>query len=112
MVDGPNVGRSMREHRRFALQPANRDDGYNRHEHAAAPDDNYRKVFGDNAGRLAGAAYDVVGFFKTTPNSNAGRPDSDRTILVGDISRAKPQKSNVNKDQANGYSFAPTAKAR
>jgi choline dehydrogenase-like flavoprotein len=70
IVDSPNVGRRMREHRCFALQfRINRNIGYNRSLSTMTR----RAVTGakylvNHKGPLSTAAYDVIGFFKSSPD--------------------------------------------
>lgn len=86
VVDSPNVGRRMREHRTFALQyRLNRNLGYNRQ----------LATFGQQAltgvkyllthkGPLSTGAYDVVGFFKTSQD----QPRPDAQLLMAPFSAA------------------------
>ncbi|EID11756.1 GMC family oxidoreductase [Mycolicibacterium phlei] len=86
-VDSPNVGRRMREHRCVALQyRLNRNLGYNKRLATALQ----QAVTGvqylaTHKGPLASGAYDVVGFFKTSPELD--RPDAQ--LLMAPFS-AKP----------------------
>lgn len=111
VVDSPNVGRHMREHRCFALQfRLNRDIGYNRQlstplRQAATA----AQYLATKRGPLAGAAYDVIGFFKTSPDLE--RPDAQ--ILFAPFSLTPYQQgkaANVEREpgiQANGYLLRP-----
>jgi choline dehydrogenase len=84
IVDSPNVGRRMREHRCFAIQfRLNRDVGYNRL--LATQWQQLRtgvKYLVTHDGPLSTSAYDVVGFFKTSPE----RPRPDAQILMAPFS--------------------------
>ena len=85
-VDSPNVGRRMREHRCFAIQfRLNRNVGYNRK--LATPAQQALtglQYLATHKGPLASGAYDVVGFFKTSPELD--RPDAQ--ILMAPFSAA------------------------
>ena len=85
-VDSPNVGRRMREHRCFAIQfRLNRNVGYNRR--LATPARQALtgiQYLATHKGPLASGAYDVVGFFKTSPELD--RPDAQ--ILMAPFSAA------------------------
>jgi choline dehydrogenase len=85
-VDSPNVGRRMREHRYFAIQfRLNRNVGYNRR--LATPGQQALsglQYLATHKGPLASGAYEVVGFFKTSPELD--RPDAQ--ILMGPFSAA------------------------
>jgi choline dehydrogenase-like flavoprotein len=85
-VDSPNVGRRMREHRCFAIQfRLNRNVGYNRK--LATPAQQALtglQYLATRKGPLASGAYDVVGFFKTSPELD--RPDAQ--ILMAPFSAA------------------------
>jgi choline dehydrogenase-like flavoprotein len=85
-VDSPNVGRRMREHRCFAIQfRLNSDVGYNR-KLATASQQALTGVqyLATHEGPLASGAYDVAGFFKTSPELD--RPDAQ--ILMAPFSAA------------------------
>src|SRR5262249_910836 len=86
VVDSPNVGRRMREHRCFAIQfRLNRNIGYNRL--LATPGRQALtslKYLVNHKGPLSTAAYDVIGFFKTSPDHE--RPDAQ--ILIAPMSAA------------------------
>ena len=76
IADSPNVGRRMREHRYFAIQfRLNQPAGYNRqlstplHQALTAA-----KYLATKRGPLAGTAFDIIGFFKTSPELE--RPDA------------------------------------
>ena len=76
IVDSPNVGRRMQEHRCFALQfRINKNIGYNKQ--LSTP---LRQAFTGakylvtKSGPLAGAAYDIIGFGKTS--AELERPDA------------------------------------
>lgn len=85
-VDSPNVGRRMREHRCFSTQfRLNRNLGYNRK--LATPGRQALtglQYLATHKGPLASSAYDVVGFFKTSPDLQ--RPDAQ--ILMAPFSAA------------------------
>lgn len=88
IADSPNVGRRMREHRCLVVQfRLNRDIGYNRllstPLRQAATTARYLVT---RRGPLAGAAFDVIGFFKTKPElDQPGRPDPHGAVLVGAV---------------------------
>lgn len=86
VVDSPNVGRRMREHRCFVIQfRLNRDVGYNRLLSTTARQAlTTARYLATKRGPLAGAAFDVVGFFKTSPELD--RPDAQ--ILMAPFSLA------------------------
>jgi choline dehydrogenase len=80
VVDSPNVGARMREHRVFLLQFRLADDlGYNKilsteaGQQAAAAE--YQAT---QSGPLAAPSFDIVGFFKTRPDLS--RPDAQFQI--------------------------------
>ncbi|ABM16659.1 GMC family oxidoreductase [Mycolicibacterium vanbaalenii] len=111
LADSPNVGRRMREHRCFALQfRLDRPVGYNRQ--LSTP---LRQAFtaarylATRRGPLAGAAFDVIGFFKTSPELE--RPDAQ--ILMAPFSLApyeQGKEATVERDpgiQAIGYLLRP-----
>lgn len=87
IVDSPNVGRRMREHRCAAVQYRLKSNvGYNRK--LATPLAQALSGIGylaTHKGPMATSAYDVVGFFKTTPDK--ARPDAQ--LLMAPFS-AKP----------------------
>jgi choline dehydrogenase-like flavoprotein len=111
VVDSPNVGQRMREHRCFAIQfRLNRRVGYNRQlstplRQAATA----AQYLATKRGPLAGAAFDVVGFFKTSPE--LARPDAQ--ILMAPFSLAPYQQGKaaaVEREpgiQAIGYVLRP-----
>ena len=111
IADSPNVGRRMREHLCFAIQfRLNRDVGYNRQlstplRQAATA----AKYLATRRGPLAGAAFDVVGFFKTSPELE--RPDAQ--IQIAPFSLAPYQQGKaaaVEREpgiQAIGYILRP-----
>jgi choline dehydrogenase-like flavoprotein len=90
VVDSPNVGARLREHRVFALQ------------FRLAEDLGYNKLLGTEAGRqaaalqyqtsrrgpLAGPACDIVGFFKTRPELD--RPDAQIQVAAYSILPLEP----------------------
>lgn len=86
IADSPNVGRRMREHRCLVVQfRLNRDIGCNRLlstplRQAATT----ARYLATRRGPLAGAAFDVIGFFKTKPELD--RPDAQ--ILMAPFSLA------------------------
>ncbi|MFV9634169.1 GMC family oxidoreductase [Mycobacterium neumannii] len=86
VVDSPNVGRRMREHRCFVIQfRLNCDIGYNRHLSTRARQAiTTARYLATKRGPLAGAAFDVIGFFKTSPELD--RPDAQ--ILMAPFSLA------------------------
>lgn len=86
VVDSPNVGRRMREHRCFVIQfRLNRDVGYNRLLSTKARQAlTTAKYLVTKRGPLAGPAFDVIGFFKTSPELD--RPDAQ--VLMAPFSLA------------------------
>nr|WP_268932369.1 GMC oxidoreductase [Mycolicibacterium hodleri] len=86
VVDSPNVGRRMLEHRCFAIQyRLNQNIGYNTSlSTPLAQAVSGVKYLATMTGRLASGAYDVVGFFKTSPELDC--PDAQ--ILMAPFSAA------------------------
>lgn len=86
VVDSPNVGRRMREHRCFVIQfRLDRDIGYNRQLSTPGRQAlTTARYLVTKRGPLAGAAFDVVGFFKTSHELD--RPDAQ--ILMAPFSLA------------------------
>jgi choline dehydrogenase len=86
IVDSPNVGRRMREHHCFALQfRLNRNLGYNRLLATPARQAiTAAKYLLTHKGPLSTPAYDVIGFFKTSPD----QPRPDAQILMAPFSAA------------------------
>jgi choline dehydrogenase-like flavoprotein len=86
IVDSPNVGRRMREHRCFAIQfRLNRNIGYNKLLATPAQQRiTTLKYFATHKGPMSTGAYDVVGFFKTSPD----QPRPDAQILMAPFSAA------------------------
>jgi choline dehydrogenase-like flavoprotein len=90
VVDSPNVGARMREHRVFMLQYRLKEDlGYNRllgteagQREAAAQYQTSRR------GPLATPAFDIVGFFKTRPELD--RPDAQFQIAPFSVRPLEP----------------------
>jgi choline dehydrogenase len=84
IADSPNVGRRMREHRCFAIQcRLNRPAGYNRQLSTPLRQAvTAAKYLATKRGPLAGPSYDVIGFFKTSPELE--RPDAQ--ILMAPFS--------------------------
>lgn len=111
IAHSPNVGRRMREHRCFALQfRLNRDVGYNRQLSTPLRQALTAATYlATKRGPLAGAAYDIIGFFKTSPELE--RPDAQ--ILIAPFSLAPYQQgkaAEVEREpgiQANGYILRP-----
>lgn len=85
-VDSPNVGQRMLEHRCLAVQyRLNKDIGYNKLLASPwAQAITGVKYLATRKGPLAGGAYDVVSFFKTSPELD--RPDAQ--ILMAPLSVA------------------------
>lgn len=86
IVDSPNVGQRMREHRCFAIQfRLNQKLGYN-HQLAtpAAQALTALKYLLTHKGPLSTPAYDVIGFFKTSPD----QPRPDAQLLMAPFSAA------------------------
>lgn len=86
IVDSPNVGRRLREHRCFPIQfRLNRPAGYNRQLSTPLRQAvTAARYLATKRGPLAGAAFDVAGFFKTSPE--LARPDAQ--ILMAPFSLA------------------------
>jgi choline dehydrogenase len=86
VVDSPNVGRRMLEHRCFAIQfRINRNIGYNRHLSTPAQQAlTGLKYLATHKGPLSTPAYDVIGFFKSSPD----QPRPDAQILMAPFSAA------------------------
>jgi choline dehydrogenase len=111
VVDSANVGRRMREHRCFAIQfRLNRPAGYNRQLSTPLRQAvTAAKYLATKRGPLAGAAYDVIGFFKTSPD--LARPDAQ--ILMAPFSLApyeQGKEAAVEREpgiQAIGYVLRP-----
>lgn len=86
IVDSPNVGQRMREHRCFAIQARlNRNIGYNKL--LATPGQQAvtaMKYLVTHKGPMSTGAYDVVGFFKSTPE----QPRPDAQLLMAPFSAA------------------------
>ena len=76
IVDSPNVGRRMQEHRCFALQfRINQNIGYNKQLSTPLRQAlTGVKYLATKRGPLAGAAYDIIGFGKTS--ADLDRPDA------------------------------------
>ncbi|BBZ70471.1 GMC family oxidoreductase [Mycobacterium paraseoulense] len=87
IVDSPNVGRRMREHRCCAVQyRLKRDVGYNRKlATPLAQALSGIEYLATHKGPMSTSAYDVLGFFKTSPDKD--RPDAQ--LLMAPFS-AKP----------------------
>jgi choline dehydrogenase-like flavoprotein len=87
IVDSPNVGQRMREHRCFSLQFRLKENvGYNKQ--LSSPSRQAvtgLRYLATRKGPLATGAYDVVGFFKT--DASAARPNAQ--VLMAPFS-AKP----------------------
>jgi choline dehydrogenase len=85
-VDSPNVGRSLLEHRCVGISlRLKRNGGYNRH--LATPMAQARTGLGyllTHKGPLATASYNVIGFFKTSPE----QPRPDAQLLMAPFSVA------------------------
>jgi len=80
VVDSPNVGARMREHRVFTMQFRLADElGYNRFLSSPEGQQQAAEEYGRTGGGPLGApAFDVVGFFKTRPDLD--RPDAQFQI--------------------------------
>ncbi len=111
IVDSPNVGRRMLEHRCFALQfRINKNIGYNRL--LSTP---LRQAFtgvkylATKGGPLAGAAYDVIGFGKTS--AELDRPDAQLLLSPFSVAPYIPGKEiGLEREpgvQAIGYILRP-----
>jgi choline dehydrogenase-like flavoprotein len=92
LVDSPNVGRRMREHRCFSLQfRLKRNVGYNRQ--LATPAQQALtavKYLVNRKGPMAQGSYDVAGFFKTTPDQP--RPDAQLLMAPFSVAPFEPGK--------------------
>jgi choline dehydrogenase len=86
IVDSPNVGRRMREHHCFAIQfRLNRNIGMNRLLSTPAQQGvTAAKYLLTHKGPMATGAYDVIGFFKSSPD----QPRPDAQILMAPFSAA------------------------
>ncbi|MCH5675602.1 GMC family oxidoreductase [Streptomyces gilvus] len=86
LVDSPNVGGRMLEHRCFKLQyRLNQNLGYNRSlSTPLAQAITGAKYLLNHKGPLSGSAFNAIGFFKADPE--AERPDAQ--ILIGPFSQA------------------------
>ncbi|HEX9834423.1 MAG TPA: GMC family oxidoreductase N-terminal domain-containing protein [Mycobacterium sp.] len=91
-VDSPNVGQRMREHRCFSLQfRLNRNVGYNRQLATPARQAlTAAKYLLNRKGPMAQGSYDVVGFFKTTPDQP--RPDAQLLMAPFSVEPFEPGK--------------------
>ena len=92
VVDSPNVGARMREHRVFMLQFRLAEDlGYNRllgtEAGQQAAELQYQTT---RRGPLAAPAFDIVGFFKTRPELD--RPDAQIQIAPFSMLPLEPGK--------------------
>lgn len=86
IADSPNVGHRMREHRCFALQYRLKSNvGYNKQLSTPLRQAlTGAKYLATRHGPLAGPAYDVIGFFK----SSSEQPRPDAQILIAPFSLA------------------------
>lgn len=111
IVDSPNVGRRMQEHRCFALQfRINQNIGYNKQ--LSTP---LRQAFtgakylATKRGPLAGAAYDVIAFGKTS--AELDRPDAQLLLSPFSVAPYVPGKEiGLEREpgvQAIGYILRP-----
>ena len=89
VVDSPNVGAGMREHRVFTLQYRLTEDvGYNRLlATSEGRQQSMARYEAQRDGPMAAPSFDLVGFFKTRPELK--RPDAQ--IQVAPISMLPPQ---------------------
>jgi choline dehydrogenase-like flavoprotein len=90
VVDSPNVGARMREHRVFTLQFRLAEDlGYNRllatESGQAAIGEQYQA---DRTGVLAAPSFDIVGFLKTRPELD--RPDAQIQVAPFSVKPLEP----------------------
>lgn len=86
LVDSPNVGQRMREHRCFSIQfRLNQKLGYN-HQLSTPPQQalTAAKYLVNHKGPMSTGAYDVVGFFKSSPD----QPRPDAQLLMAPFSVA------------------------
>jgi choline dehydrogenase len=88
VVDSPNVGARLREHRVFMVQFRLAEDlGYNRLLGTEAAELEYRT---SRRGPLAGPSFDIVGFFKTRPELD--RPDAQIQVAPFSMLPLRPGK--------------------
>jgi choline dehydrogenase len=92
VVDSPNVGARMREHRVFTMQFRLAEEiGYNRL--LATPEGQaqaMQQYQADRSGPLGGPSFDIVGFFKTRPELD--RPDAQFQIAPFSVLPPEPGK--------------------
>ncbi|MHC9291706.1 GMC family oxidoreductase [Mycobacterium sp. LTG2003] len=114
IADSPNVGRRMREHRCFAIQfRLDRPIGYNRDLSTPLRQAiTTAKYLATKRGPLAGAAFDVAAFFKTSPE--LARPDAQILMAPFSLAPLQPGKApTVEREpgiQAIGYILRPDSK--
>ncbi len=86
IVDSPNVGQRMREHHCFAIQfRLNRNVGMNRYLSTSGQQAiTATKYLLTHKGPMSTPAYDVIGFFKSSPD----QPRPDAQILMAPFSAA------------------------
>ncbi|MDV3127408.1 GMC family oxidoreductase N-terminal domain-containing protein [Mycobacterium sp. 21AC1] len=111
IADSPNVGRRMREHRCFAIQfRLNRPLGYNHQLSTPLRQAvTTAKYLATRRGPLAGAAFDIAAFFKTSPELT--RPDAQILMAPFSLAPVQPGKApSVEREpgiQAIGYVLRP-----
>lgn len=116
VVDSPNVGRRMREHRCVAVQyRLKRNIGYNRK--FATPLGQALAGIGylaTHKGPMSTSAYDVVGFFKTSPELS--RPDAQLLMAPFSATPFEPGKDlgveRLPGIQAIGYVLRPDSEGQ
>lgn len=93
VVDSPNVGARMREHRVFLMQYRLTEDlGYNRLlSTEAGQQESAAEYQATGGGPLAAPSFDIVGFFKTRPELD--RPDAQFQIAPFSVLPPEPGKS-------------------
>ena len=116
IVDSPNVGRRMQEHRCFALQfRINQNIGYNKQLSTPLRQAlTGVKYLATKRGPLAGAAYDIIGFGKTS--ADLDRPDAQLFLSPFSVAPYVAGKEiGLEREpgvQAIGYVLRPTARDR
>jgi choline dehydrogenase-like flavoprotein len=92
IVDSPNVGRRMIEHRCFALQfRINKNIGYNKQLSTPLRQAlTGAKYLATRSGPLAGGAYDIIGFGKSSPGLD--RPDTQLLLSPFSVAPYVPGK--------------------
>jgi choline dehydrogenase len=111
IVDSPNVGRRMQEHRCFALQfRINQNIGYNKQLSTPLRQAlTGAQYYATKRGPLAGAAYDIIGFGKSS--ADLDRPDAQMLLSPFSVAPYVPGKEiGLEREpgvQAIGYVLRP-----